>query len=113
MPFGFASLPYPATGKLQKLSTIKDIEKVEKSRYYKLTNFSVANYYGGTYTDFRQSGKYNQYLNFDIYFVTPILADTTENIYEIPKYWYGVNFKEQISNKISSEEKEKKVLSLL
>jgi rhomboid protease GluP len=65
-----------ATGKLQRLSTINDIEKVEKSRYYKLTNFSVANYYGGTFTDFRQSGKYNQYLNFDIFFVAPILKDT-------------------------------------
>jgi rhomboid protease GluP len=97
-----------ATGRLQKLSTINDIEKVEKSRYYELTNFSVANYYGGTYTDFRQSGKYNQYLNFDIFFVTPILKDTSERIDDIPKYWYGVNFKEQISNKISSEEKEKK-----
>jgi rhomboid protease GluP len=42
--------------------------KVGKSRYYELTNFSVANSFGGTYTDFRQSGKYNQYLNFDIFF---------------------------------------------
>ena len=33
-----------ATGKLQKLSSIKDIEKVEKSRYYKLNDFSIANY---------------------------------------------------------------------
>lgn len=97
-----------ATGKLQKLSTIKDIEKVEKSRYYELTNFSLANYYHGSYTDFRQSGKYNQYLNFDIFFVTPILKDTSERINDIPKYWYGVKFKEQISNKISSDEKEKK-----
>ena len=84
-----------ATGKLKELSTIKDIEKTEKARYYKLTNFSVAPYYGGTYTDFRQSGKYNQYLNFDIYFATPILNDTSERINDIPKYWYGVKFKEQ------------------
>lgn len=73
-----------------------------------MTNFSVANYYGGTYTDFRQSGKHNQYLNFDIFFVIPILKDTSEKINDIPKYWYGVQFKEQISNKISSDEKEKK-----
>ena len=97
-----------ATGKLQKLSTIRDIEKVEKSRYYTLTNFSVANYYGGSYTDFRQSGKHNQYLNFNIFFITPILKDTSQRINTVPKYWYGVNFNEQISNKISNEEKEKK-----
>lgn len=97
-----------ATGKLKELSTIQDIDKTEKARYYKLTNFSVDPYFGGSYTDFRQSGKYNQHLNFDIYFVTPILQDTSERINNIPKYWYGVKFKEQISNKISTEEKEKK-----
>lgn len=97
-----------ATGKLKELSTISDIDKIEKARYYKLTDFVVAPYFGGSYTDFRTSGKYNQYLNFDIYFVTPILKDSTEIIKNIPKYWYGVKFKEQISNKISNEEKEKK-----
>lgn len=97
-----------ATGKLKELSTISDIDKTEKARYYKLTDFAVAPYFGGSYTDFRTSGKYNQYLNFDIYFVTPILKDTTETITKIPKYWYGVKFKEQISNKINNEEKEKK-----
>lgn len=97
-----------ATGKLKELSTIQDIDQVEKSRYYKLTNFAVAPYFGGSYTDFRTSGKYNQHLNFDIYFVTPILKDTNETITKIPQYWYGVKFKEQISNKISNEEKEKK-----
>lgn len=97
-----------ASGKLIELSTISDINKTEKARYYKLTNFSVAPNYGGSFTDFRTSGKYNQHLNFDVYFVTPILKDTSKTITDIPKYWYGVKFKEQISNKISPEEKEKK-----
>ena len=97
-----------ATGKLEVLSNIKEIDKKEKVRYYKLTNFSVAPYYGGSYTDFRTSGKYNQYLNFNIYFVVPILSDTAEKIIDIPKYWYGVKYQKQISNKITDEEKEKK-----
>lgn len=97
-----------ATGKLQKLSDIKEIEKVGKARYYKLSNFSVAPYFGGTYTDFRTSGKYNQNLNFDVYFVAPVLSDTSERINDIPKFWYGVKYHEQISNKISDEEKESK-----
>ena len=97
-----------ATGKLQKITTINDIGKVEKSRYYELTNFSVAKYYGGSYTDFRQSGKHNQYLNFDIFFVIPIIENQSEKINTIPKYWYGVEFNEQISNKISDDEKENK-----
>ena len=81
-----------ATGKLKTLSSIKEIDKVEKARYYKMTNFTVATYFGGRYTDFRTSGKYNQYLNFDIFFVTPIIADTSEHITAIPKHWYGVKY---------------------
>ena len=95
-----------ATGRLQVLSTIGDMAKAEKARYYKLTNFSVAPHFGGTYTDFRHSGKYNQYLNFNTYFVIPILKDTSEKITGIPKYWYGLKFNEQINSKISAEEKE-------
>lgn len=97
-----------ASGKLKQLSTISDIDKTKKARYYKLANFSVAPNYGGSFTDFRTSGKYNQHLNFDVYFVIPILKDTSETITDTPKYWYGVKFKQQISNKISPEEKESK-----
>lgn len=97
-----------ASGSLETISTIKQIDKVEKARYYKINNFSVAPYFGGSYTDFRTSGKYNQHLNFDIFFVTPILSDTSERIDGIPKHWYGVKYKNQISNKISNEEKDKK-----
>lgn len=97
-----------ATGKLKVLSTITDINKTEKVRYYKLTNFKVAPYFGSSYTDFRRSGKHNQYLNFNIYFTVPILKDTLEINTDVPKYWYGVQFKKQISNKITNEEKEQK-----
>ncbi len=97
-----------ATGKLQQLSNIKEIDKVVNSRYYKWTISLLLLITVAHIPTSGQSGKYNQYLNFDVYFVTPILADTSENIYEIPKYWYGVKYHEQISNKISGEEKEKK-----
>jgi rhomboid protease GluP len=100
-----------ATGKLETLATIKEINEREKARYYRIAEYSVAPYYGGSFTDFRTSGKYNQHLNFDIYFVTPILSDTTERITGIPKNWYGVKFSEEISNRISPEEKENKYLA--
>jgi len=98
-----------ATGKLQKLSNIKEIEKTEKSRYYKLAYFNVVPYYSGSFTDVGTSGNYNQDLNFDVYFVTPIIADSVVIITEIPKYWYGVKYHERISNRIRDEEKEKKL----
>ena len=97
-----------AIGNLVNLSNIEEIEIEEKARYYRISDFDVAPYYAGSYTDFRASGKYNEYLNFDIYFVTPILTDSTRRIEDLPKYWYGVKFKDQISNEISSQEKERK-----
>ena len=95
-----------STGKLQQLSTINDINKVENARYYKLSSFTVAPYFGGSYTDFRTSGKYNETLNINIYFVAPILGEA--KYYESThKQWYGVKYKEHISNKLDNEEKER------
>lgn len=109
-PMLFVSQSYltTASGKLQTLTDIQEIDSIEKCRYYSLANFDVARSLGGGYTDFRASGKYNQYLNFDVYFVHPIASDTLEFLTEMPKHWYGIKYKEQISNKISQEEKERK-----
>jgi len=96
-----------STGKLQQLSNINEIDKVEKARYYKLNKFTVAPFYGTSYTDFRTSGKYNETLNINIYFAAPIFANSTQRIEIQPKQWYGVKYKEHISNKLSDEEKER------
>jgi rhomboid protease GluP len=106
----FASQGYltTATGKLESIKNIQQIDKAELARYYKIDKFAVAPNFGGSYTDFRTSGKYYQDLNFDVFFVTPILNDTSERLDSKPKYWYGVKYHKQISNKISNEEKEQK-----
>lgn len=95
-----------ATGTLQKLSTINEIEKVKKSRYYKFEKFAVTKNYGGSYTDISPSGKHNEHLDFHVFFVMPIIADASEKNKTVPKYWYGVDFRDQISNRITPEEKE-------
>jgi len=117
-----------ASGNLQQLSTIEEINQVPSSRYYTITNFSTAKDCEGVYTDIRTSGKNNHNLNLDIYFVLPILKDSSENFYwsqeilpapkdsdfvnvtekthDIAKYWFGIHFKKQISNNITEEEKE-------
>lgn len=97
-----------ATGKLQQLSNIKEIDKVRKARYYKLTNFAVGPYFEGLCLYSSPSGYHNKYLDFDAYCVTPILNNTSERSTTIPKHWFGVTFHEQISNEISDEEKEEK-----
>lgn len=97
-----------ATGRLESIKNIQQIDNTKPARYYKIDRFAVAPYFGGSYTDFRTSGKYNQDLNFDVFFVTPILNDTSERINNTPMYWYGVKYHKRVSNKISKEEKEQK-----
>jgi rhomboid protease GluP len=94
------------TGRLERLTNITDIDKKEKVRYYKLLDFNVAQQYVGSHTDFRTSGKYNERLNFNVYFVTPIIPDSNWKFKGAPTYWYGVKYSKQISNRIKDEEKE-------
>lgn len=97
-----------ATGKLITIDKPTEIETAEKAKFYKIKEFDVVPMYGASFTDFRASGKYNQHLNFNTYFACPIVDDSTVLPTSVPKYWYGVSFKEQISNKISPAEKERK-----
>lgn len=97
-----------ATGELQVLKNIKEIDQFKKARYYRIDDFEVALDYGGSHTDFRTSGKYNNYLNFDIYFVCPILKSSSEELSNAMYNWYGIKYHEQVSNRLSPEEKESK-----
>lgn len=108
MLFNSQSYLTTATGKLEKLRNIKEADRKQKVRFYKLTEFAVAPYFGASYSDIRTVGRYNENLSITIFFVTPILSDTAEKITSVPKYWYGVKFSDRISNRISNEEKEGK-----
>jgi len=93
-----------STGKLAEVTTIDQIEKLE-ARYLKIELIKLNRQFGSAHTEFRASGKYNQNLNFSTYFVYPFSNNKSNEKF---KYWYGVKFNEQISNKIEPEEKERK-----
>ncbi|MBU2913445.1 rhomboid family intramembrane serine protease [Reichenbachiella agariperforans] len=93
-----------ATGKLVELNSIEQSTNLD-TRFLKLKKIELNRELGSAHTDFRASGKYNQYLNFDSYFVYPFTAKDSNGKY---KYWYGVKINDQISNKIEPEEKERK-----
>lgn len=95
-----------ATGKLTQLATITEIETQPKTLYYKLETFSVASNLGSTYTEFKVSGRFSDRLNFNVYFVIPIFKDSTEIAYDVPRFWYGIKYKKQISNRLSPEDKD-------
>jgi rhomboid protease GluP len=95
-----------ATGQLEILLNIKQIEKVEKVRYYEIIDFDVAHNLGGSFVNLTTSGRRGRYFNIHVYFVFPILSDASEEISHTPKYWYGIKFEERMSNRISKEAKE-------
>ncbi|GAA0890891.1 rhomboid family intramembrane serine protease [Fulvivirga kasyanovii] len=88
-----------ATGKLSAVRTIDMLE--EDARYLTLEEIKLNRDFGSAHTEFRTSGKYNEYLNFDSYFVYPFHTSNQEF-----KYWYGIKFHKQIGNKLSPEKKE-------
>lgn len=96
------------TGKLIEVSTVQELDQKEAAQYYRIKSFETLPSKGGAYASFRASGKYNQYLDIDLYYVSPIAKDRndTRTIKEY-KYWYGVSFHKQVSNRLSPAAKER------
>ena len=94
-----------ATGKLVNLKNINEIAFKENVRYYKVSTFTVDTAHASAYTDFHITGKHNQTLNFDSYFVIPIVNKNTKSTSN-NKYWYGIYFHDDVSNHLSDTEKE-------
>ena len=96
-----------STSTLTEIDNINEIEKISKSRYYKIKDFQVADYFGGSHASISTSGKYNEHLNIRFYFVFPITKLKGEQIEDTPNYWYGIEFYKQINNRLAQAEKEK------
>lgn len=87
-----------ATSELIEVKNVKEIRKHDPARYYRIKEFAVHKFIGGVHYAFRKTGRYNQNLDIDIYFVNPILTHKRQIISMTPLYWYGVNFHKRISN---------------
>ena len=96
-----------ASGTLQQVANIEELDQKDPTRYYQIGSFRVISFLGSSSTDVRASGKHNQYLNIHIYFACPIVTDTVNYQPNSFKYWYGVSFEKQTSNRLSIEEKER------
>lgn len=96
-----------ATGTMQDVTDIDEIDHTEQTRYYKIAKFETLKSQGSVYTDFRVTGKYSEHLDVQVYFVFPIVKDSVDQAPSTFKYWYGVSYKKQLNNRLSSEQKEK------
>jgi len=95
-----------ASGKLTKLTSISHIEDQESTKYYSLQNFYIDKLHIGVKSHFTVTGKNNEYFNMNMYVVLPILNNVTDTTSQKSFAWYGIRYSKQISNKLSTEEKE-------
>ena len=123
-----------ATGKLTELENISQIDKHEATKYYTLKDCYIDKEHFSFEDKFEVYGKHNEDLSMQIYVVCPILKNKklSENILrkgsgnsypainavdkqiqnasltrDTVKAWLGIVYKDRISNRLSSGEKDK------
>ena len=94
-----------ASGTIQNISNAAELDKKDATRYYYINSFQALSSNGALYADVRASGKHNQYLDIHFYFACPLVEDSLVSQSGPFKYWYGVSFKKQISNRLSMGQK--------
>jgi len=97
-----------ASGTLTSLETINQIDKSEQTKYYTLKDFFIDKINVGVHPSFDVSGKHNEKLNMHLYIVLPLLGSEKDTINSSCLTWLGVEYSEQISNRLEDKEKEEK-----
>lgn len=97
-----------ATGKITKLDNISQIDKQVKTKYYSLKNYYIDKQHIAIQYTSSVTGRYNDDFNMLIYVVMPILENRTDSVKTENRFWLGKKYFEQISNRLSAQEKEDK-----
>ncbi|WKW45458.1 rhomboid family intramembrane serine protease [Myroides sp. JBRI-B21084] len=97
-----------ASGTLTKLETINEIDKGEQTKYYTVKSFYIDKTNIGVHSSFDVSGKHNENFNMHLYVVLPILGSEADTTNSNCLAWLGVEYSEQISNRLEYKEKEEK-----
>jgi rhomboid protease GluP len=95
------------TNELHEVRSVAQIDPARASSYYRIAEFHVVENKGAAYADVRASGKYNEDLKVDLFFVFPIIEASTapSQAYE---YWYGIRHHKRINNRLAQAEKERR-----
>jgi len=95
-----------ASGTLTKLETINEIGKEEQTKYYTVETFYIDKTNIGVHSSYDVSGKYSEDFNMHIFVVLPILGSEADTMHSNCLAWLGVEYTEQISNRLDDKEKE-------
>lgn len=82
---------------LNEISSISKVKELKNEKYFKITSFDINQKSSLPYVTARTSGRNNGNLSFYLYIVCPF--EDTNSI------WYGVEYKRNLSNRISEQRK--------
>lgn len=97
---------YDSTGDLVEVSLPSKIDNINRSKYYKINRYILNEQKISLYVNTSVSGKHNNYLNFDYYFVFPVLDSRESYEEKVSNVWFLKKFHEQISNNESDTKKQ-------
>lgn len=81
-----------ATGRVERMQGITEINSRPIARYYTMQSFTVDPLHPGRFTVYGNSGGKNSTFIMDHYIVLPILSYPSEVPKQDHKYWYGIKF---------------------
>ncbi|MBK3519617.1 rhomboid family intramembrane serine protease [Carboxylicivirga marina] len=98
-----------STGKLTELTSINEINNYEETKYYTLDHYYIDKSNIGVYHDYEVvTTKSSSKLHMMLYVAMPIYESEDNVNLKSPIGWLGHEYRETISNRLSSEQKETK-----
>jgi rhomboid protease GluP len=95
-----------STGEISQIENVSQISKHKQSKYYKIKRLYLDKSTVGVHTSFEVSGRYNNYFNMTLFVVIPIFDKKNNTSNLTCKYWLGVKYNNQISNRLDEKEKQ-------
>jgi rhomboid protease GluP len=95
-----------ASGQLSKLGNIVEIDNSHLTKYYQFDKIYLDKRFTGIYWFVNISGKHNETMNFHGFFTLPIMSIDSDTSKKYFKAWYGIEFTDNISNRLDQSEKE-------
>jgi membrane associated rhomboid family serine protease len=102
-----------SSGKLTELAGINSITQTDKTRYYTVQNYFVSKQDFGLHSSVEVRGSRNDRLHFALFIALPIYETRINRDQAQPAAWIGINYHDEVSNRLSDNEKELKFKEFL
>lgn len=95
-----------ATGKLTKIESSKDFDRVTMTKFYSIDSMYLDKTFSGSYWYYINSGKYNEDRTFQEFIATPVMASASDTSGREFGIWYGLVYEETIDNHLEENVKD-------